>query len=93
MAFDLAKDHFERALNYDMAAEDEYDKSISAVNLGKIAYHELDWDQASEWNERALSLLETAYKKADNEDAQISIEYWLLELFLLYIQFSLSVEK
>ncbi len=79
VAFDLAKDHFERALNYDMAAEDEYDKSISAVNLGKIAYHELDWDQASEWNERALSLLETAYKKADNEDAQISIELFIAE--------------
>jgi tetratricopeptide (TPR) repeat protein len=79
VAFDLAKDHFERALNYDKAVEDEYDKSISAVNLGKIAYHELDWDQASKWNERALSLLEMAYKKTDNEDLQINIELFIAE--------------
>lgn len=77
--FDLAKLHFERALNYEKAIKNEYDKSISAVNLGKIAYHELDWVQASKWNERALYLLESAYKKTDNEDMQINIELFIAE--------------
>ena len=79
VAFDLSKEHFERALNYDKASGDEYDKSISAVNLGKIAYHELDWSQASMWNELALSLLKTAYEKTNNEDLQINIELFVAE--------------
>lgn len=79
VAFDLAKEHFETALNYDAASDDEYDKSISAVNLGKIAYHELDWDQAAKWNEGALSLLKTAYANTDSEDMQINIELFIAE--------------
>ena len=79
VAFNLAKEHFERALQYDGAEEDEYDKSISAVNLGKIAYHELNWEQAAKWNEMALSLLRTAYEKTDNEDLRINIELFIAE--------------
>ena len=79
VAFDLAKEHFEAALKHTDAAQDEYDKSISAVNLGKIAYHELDWATAAKWNEQALSLLEAAYAKADSEDLKISIELFIAE--------------
>lgn len=77
--FDLSKEHFKMALDYANSLEDEYEKSTSAMNLGKIAYHELDWDSASEWNNLGLSLLEKTYDKAESEDRQISIGLFIAE--------------
>lgn len=79
VAFDRAEDHFRTALNYPDAPDDEYDRSISAINLGKIAYHELNWKDASGWNDLALSLLSSAYSKTDNEDEKTSILLFIAE--------------
>lgn len=79
VAFDLSKLHFQTALDHETDTGDEYDKSISAVNLGKIAYHELDWPQAALWNRRALELLERAFRAADSEDLRIHIELFIAE--------------
>lgn len=79
VAFDLSKLHFQTALDHETDMGDEYDKSISAVNLGKIAYHELDWPQAALWNHRALELLDQAFRAADSEDLRIHIELFIAE--------------
>lgn len=76
--FDVAKEHFEISLEYS-TENNEYNKSISAVNLGKIAYHELDWDLAHMWNDKALGLLHCAYNKTDSEDMKINIELFIAE--------------
>ena len=96
VAFDVAKEHFENALNLDEAKEDEYDKSISAVNLGKIAYHELDWESASQWNETALALLDAALEKEISEDQQINIRLFIAEYHRLIAEcviWSMDVEE
>lgn len=77
--FTLAKKHFELALNNDLSTNDYYNKSISAVNLGKIAYHELDWISAAKWNDLAMELLEKAYNSAESEDLQITIKLFIAE--------------
>ena len=77
--FDLSKQHFRTALDYQAATDAYYDKSISAVNLGKIAYHELDWNAADQWNKTALELLQKSYDQTDSEDMQITIELFLAE--------------
>lgn len=77
--FDLAKMHFYAAFNQNTKNKCEYEKSGAAANLAKIYYHELNWEEASKWNDIALSLLKTAYTKSDSEDNQISIELFIAE--------------
>lgn len=96
VVFDLAKDHFLEALNNPDAKDDDYDKSISAVNLGKIAYHELDWDLAEEWNDKALCLLENSLNQTDSEDMRVNIELFIAEYHRLIAEcviWNFEVEK
>ena len=79
VVFDLAKDHFLEAFNNSDAKDDDYDKSISAINLGKIAYHELDWGLAEKWNNTALGLLENSLNQTDSEDMRVNIELFIAE--------------
>lgn len=79
VVFDLAKDHFLEAFNNSDAKDDDYDKSISAINLGKIAYHELDWGLAEKCNNTALGLLENSLNQTDSEDMRVNIELFIAE--------------
>ena len=77
--FDKAKDHFKKAY----ATGDEnimlYDKSISVINLGKIAYHEHDWEAAAHWNKKAIDLLLQEREKAETDDYRTSIDLFIAE--------------
>ena len=75
--FTKSKDYFEKAFKCD--SNSDYDQSISLINLGKIAYHELDWTEADKWNKQALELLSQELERADNDDTKSSLTLFLAE--------------
>ena len=75
--FTKSKDYFEKAFKCD--SNSDYDQSISLINLGKIAYHELDWTEADKWNKQALELLSQELERADNDDSKSSLTLFLAE--------------
>lgn len=77
--FGKAKCHFEKAYDNSIDTEEYYNQSISLVNLGKIAYHELDWVNADKFNVQAIEHLETELKSTDNEDYKIVLELFIAE--------------
>lgn len=75
--FAKSKDFFEKA--YNCNSNSDYDQSISLINLGKIAYHELDWGEADKWNKQAVNKLLHELERADNDDSRSSLTLFLAE--------------
>ena len=61
----------------------DYDKANSLKNLGKIAYHELDWEAASDYNERARQCLSRELERANDDDSKASLNLYLAEFHRL----------
>lgn len=77
--FAQSKEHFMAAFEAVFEMDAFYDQSISLVNLGKIAYHELDWTSAIEWNRSAIGYLERELAAATDQDYRISLELFVAE--------------
>lgn len=56
--FEQAKEQFLLAYDISKEANEYYYQSTALINLGKIAYHELDWSLAAEYNENGIYYLE-----------------------------------
>jgi len=77
--FDKSKHHFNLAFETGKKTDGYYNQSISLINLGKIAYHELDWQSAKVWNKKAIEYLEKELEKATDNDYIISLKLFIAE--------------
>ena len=57
--FVKSKENFMSAYKIGSEHNESYYLSTSLINLGKISYHELDWNSATEWNKKAFQALKT----------------------------------
>lgn len=77
--FEKSKENFLLAFKIAEGTEEYYNQSISFINLGKIAYHELDWKEANAWNEKAILYLEKELESSTDIDYKIQIELFIAE--------------
>jgi len=77
--FEKAKEHFMLAFESGNDIDTYYNQSISLVNLGKIAYHELDWKAAVEWNKQAIQYLCNELSNTTDEDYKVVLELFIAE--------------
>lgn len=77
--FEKSKEHFLSAFKIAEGTDELYNQSISLINLGKIAYHELNWNEADSWNKKASSYLEKELANSTDGDYKISIELFIAE--------------
>lgn len=79
--FKASRECFEKADNCTKASF--YDHANSQKNLGKIAYHELDWLEAERHNQKADMYLAEELKLSNNEDTSSSLRLYLAEFHRL----------
>lgn len=77
--FGKSEKHFRIALEVDKNTTSYYDQSISLICLGKIAYHELDWPAADQWNKKSIEHLLMELDKTSDSDYRTSLELFLAE--------------
>lgn len=85
--FDKAKENFIFAFKVEEETEEYYNRSISLINLGKIAYHELNWDEADSWNKQGIDYLKKELAISTNNDYQISIKLFIAEYHRLCAEY------
>lgn len=83
--FDKAKDYFLLAESTAVHSSD-YERSIAVVNLGKIAYHQLDWELAKEYSEKAIKILRREYDNCELDDDVNSLRLFVAEYHRLFAE-------
>lgn len=79
--FEASRACFEKADSYTNASY--YDHANSQKNLGKIAYHELNWDEAETHNKQADMYLSKELELSSNDDTTASLKLYLAEFHRL----------
>lgn len=83
---------FDKAREYFLLAEktainvSDYERSIAVVNLGKIAYHQLDWKLAKEYSEKAIQILQHEYEGCISDDLADLLRLFIAEYHRLYAE-------
>lgn len=77
--FVKSKENFMSAYKIGSEHNESYYLSTSLINLGKISYHELDWNSAAEWNKKGISSLENEISNIEDTDYKITLLLFLAE--------------
>jgi tetratricopeptide (TPR) repeat protein len=87
--FTESEECFKKAFELGAEQETFYDQSISLINLGKISYHRLDWDESYKWTEMGIEYLQKELDRAEeqhNSDYIITLKLFLAEYHRLYAE-------
>lgn len=77
--FDKAKKCFWDGIKETEKVNEYYYRSTSWINLGKIAYHELDWSKTLEYNIKGIEFLEKELTTLEKEDNILSTRLFIAE--------------
>lgn len=75
--FVSSKECFEKAYHNDGISD--YERANSLKNLGKLAYHGLNWEEAEKYNEQARLFLTKELNTASDDDSKVSLSLYLAE--------------